>query len=106
MMQGVAVALAGFAASTSMRRPDRGEPGVAIAAVAAPLVIASALARPFEDAVPLFPIWPQEHWQRSALIWTIVAMAATALLLISLRRDTRAHRAPIGFGGRSLPRSS
>lgn len=106
IMQGVAVALAGFAASTSMRRADRGEPGVAIAAVAAPLVIASALARPFEDAVPLFPIWPDEQWQRSAVIWAIVTMAATALLVASLHRDARAHRAAIGFGGRSLPRSS
>jgi hypothetical protein len=86
VLQGLAMALAGFAIST-WRRPHRGEPGVMIAAVAAPLVVAAALTRPYERTLPLFPIWPDEPWRRSAAIWTGVTLVSVTLLVAALVRD-------------------
>jgi hypothetical protein len=91
VLQGLAMALAGFAISTWRRRPHRGEPGVAIAAVVAPLVVAAALTRPYEHSVPLFPIWPDEPWRRSAAIWTGVTLVSFTLLVAALLRDARAQ---------------
>jgi hypothetical protein len=91
VLQGLAMTLAGFSISTWRRRPHRGEPGVTIAAVAAPLVVAAALARPYEHTLPLFPIWPDEPWRRSAAIWGGVALGSVTLLVAALLRDACAQ---------------
>jgi hypothetical protein len=48
-----------------------------------PAVAFLALARPFPDSLPLFPIWPGEAWTLSLGIWSALAVVSAALLAVA-----------------------
>lgn len=99
VVQGLSAAIAGFAAATWQRARVHAEPGQRIALFVCPLAVAVALARPWNDQVPLFPIWPHENWPRAMAIWSIVGGAAVALMTTALRHDARSARTPLPWRG-------
>lgn len=89
ILQGVTAAAIGFAAGSGMRARGRAEPGQWIASFVCPLTLGVALAKPFNDHVPLFPVWPHDDWTRSTLIWSGVALMALALVVQTSWSDAR-----------------
>ncbi len=52
-----------------------------------PAVVAIALAKPWSEHAPLFPIWPHENWPRATMIWSVTAGLAVVSLAVALTRD-------------------
>lgn len=92
VFQGVSAAAAGFAVGTWQRVGRRSEPGQRIALFVSPAALAVALAKPWSEQAPVFPIWPHENWPRATLIWGATALGAVALLAVGLRRDAVGRR--------------
>ena len=45
-----------------------------------------ALARPFQNRLPIFPYPAAGHWSDSRMLWTGVFVATTVWLVATLRR--------------------
>ncbi|MCC6438321.1 MAG: hypothetical protein IT196_25085 [Acidimicrobiales bacterium] len=90
--QGAVAAAIGLAAGTIGRVHGGGRPGWRLAIGAVPLVIAAAIARPFEQQLPLFPVWPHEDWERSSAMWVAGAGAAVAAIVHAVHLDARPLR--------------
>ena len=87
MLQGTSAAAAGLAVATWQRTRSQSEPGQRIALFVCPAAVAIALAKPWSDQAPLFPIWPHENWPRATVIWSVTAGLAVVVLAAALRRD-------------------
>jgi hypothetical protein len=89
VLEGVAAAALGFVAGGALRSRGRAEPGQWIASFVCPLTLGVALAKPLNDHVPVFPVWPHDNWARSTVIWSAVALCAVLLAVRTLWTDTR-----------------
>ena len=89
VLQGAVAALIGFGLATTARAAGRAEPGTALAATAVPLLAATALARPFEADLPVFPVWPHEDWGRATRLWALAGGAVAIVTARALWRDAR-----------------
>lgn len=96
LVQGASAAFAGFAAATWQRSRGGAEPGQWIASFTCPLVVGVALARPGNEYVPLFPVWPHENWARSTTIWILTGGLAVVLFVSALWTDARDRNRPRG----------
>ncbi len=65
VLQGVAACTGALAVTAYRRANGVAEPGTAFASAAIPATAMLALARPWERAVPVFPIWRYEDWSRT-----------------------------------------
>jgi hypothetical protein len=92
VLQGASAAAAGFAAATWQRTRRRPEPGQLIALFVSPAALAIALAKPWNDHAPLFPIWPHENWPRATTIWSVAGGLSILVLAAALRRDAVGRR--------------
>lgn len=92
VLQGTSAAAAGFAAATWQRTRSDPEPGQRIALFLCPAAVAFALAKPWNEHAPLFPIWPHDDWPRATVIWSLTAGFAVVVLTAALRRDAADHR--------------
>jgi hypothetical protein len=85
LLQGIGAAC--FALAITARQRSRGEPepGRALAALVVPVATALALARPVADWLPVFPVWPDDRWALSQLLWSLVTAASLVVLVAALR---------------------
>ncbi len=87
ILQGTSAAADGSAGATWQRTRSQSEPGQRIALFICPAVVAIALAKPWSEYAPLFPIWPHENWSRATVIWSVAAGLAVVSLAVALTRD-------------------
>jgi hypothetical protein len=85
LLQGAAALAAATAFATWRRARGRATPGLAMGAAILPCATALALLRPFDETLPVFPVWPGEDWTRSTLLWGALATSAVVLLASTLR---------------------
>jgi hypothetical protein len=83
LLQGLAALLFAVAFVTWRRARGHAGPGAQFASFVIPAVAFLALARPFPDRLPLFPVWPGEAWTLSLGIWSTLAVASAALLAVA-----------------------
>lgn len=89
VLQAAAALVAAAAVATWRRAQGRATPGQVLAVGIVPCTAGLALLRPFDEQVPVFPIWAGEDWTRSILLWAGLAVAAVALLVASLHGGGR-----------------
>jgi hypothetical protein len=90
--QAAVAAGAALAVTLAQRAGGNAEPGRRFAALVIPTAAALALARPLERWLPVFPIWPAEHWAASRALWSVLAVVfllGPAALLLSQSRPAR-----------------
>lgn len=92
VLQGAGASLAGVAAAAWRRTGGVAEPGQSIALSVCPVAAAVALAKPWNEHAPLFPVWPHENWSRAAVIWTVAGVGAVVVLGSAIWRDGSARR--------------
>lgn len=85
--QGVAAVVAVGAFATWRRAAGVATPARPIAAGLVSVCVFLALARPFEDRLPIFPYTAHGDWAGGRMIWTVAALAGLLLL-------TRVHAHP------------
>jgi hypothetical protein len=78
--QGLAAALVGVAIGSRARASGSAEGGARAALVVVPVLVGWALARPWSDHLPVFPVWPWEAWGRAAVLWGAAAVVAASTL--------------------------
>jgi hypothetical protein len=92
VLQGAGASIAGVAAASWRRASGVAEPGQSIALSVCPVAVALALAKPWSEHAPLFPVWPHENWSRATVIWTVTGIGAVVALGSALWRDGSARR--------------
>jgi hypothetical protein len=92
ILQGVAAVLLGFTCASWLRGRGRAEPGQWIASFACPVTLGIALAKPWSNHAPLFPLWPHDNWTRSVLIWGGALLTAALVGAWTLWDDAAPRR--------------
>jgi hypothetical protein len=84
LLQGFAALLFAVACVTWRRARGQAGPGTQFASFVIPVAALLALARPFPERLPLFPVWPGEAWTLSLGIWSTLAGGSAALLAVAM----------------------
>ncbi len=97
-LQGVAASLAGAAYTTWRRSCGESSPGLRFATAVVPATTAWALLRPFDRQLAVFPYGTTSPagWDRSATGWSVLTIAAVAVLGVVLA-DARWWRSPLAM---------
>lgn len=94
LLQGTGAACFALAVTVWRRASGEPEPGQTFAALVVP--VATALARPVVDWLPVFPVWPDDRWALSQTLWSVLTAGSLVVLVAALSRPRR--------GGSGLPR--
>ncbi len=84
--QGLAATVAVVATTAHLRRRGAAAPATLVGTAVVGGVAFLALARPFENRLPIFPYPVADHWSDSRTLWTGVLVATTSWLVATLRR--------------------
>ena len=90
--QGIALAVAAAGFLTWLRSRGSDGPARAVSAGIVGVALFVALARPFADAVPVFPYMADDDWARSRWLWASLPAAVVLLNLVSLAHPRRPGR--------------
>jgi hypothetical protein len=80
-LQGIAALAFAFAFVTWRRARGRPTPGALFGSFVIPASALFALARPVPTLLPLFPIWPDDAWALSHMLWIAVTAGSVAGLV-------------------------
>lgn len=83
--QGLAATGVVVAAATAQRRRGRSRPASGLATGVVGAAAYLALARPFDNHPPVFPYTAVGPWADSRVLWSGLALGATAVLVVTLR---------------------
>jgi hypothetical protein len=83
--QGLAATVAVVATTAHLRRRGAAAPATVVGTVVVGGTMFWALARPFENRLPVFPFTAAGHWSDSRALWTGVLVATTVWLVTTLR---------------------
>jgi hypothetical protein len=84
--QGLAATVAVVATTAHLRRRGAAGPGTLVGTAVVGAAMFLALARPFENRLPIFPYPAAGHWSDNRTLWTGVLVATTVWLVATLRR--------------------
>lgn len=83
--QGLVATVAVIAATAHLRRRGIASPATVVGTVAVGATMFWALARPFEERLPVFPFTEAGQWSDSRTLWTGVLVATSIWLVATLR---------------------
>jgi hypothetical protein len=90
LVEGAGVLAVAVALAAVLRMAGRNEPGEIVATVLGAALLAVLIINPPPRSVPLFPMY--EGWAASTSLWSCVAVAAAALVVLASHDPYRRHQ--------------